>query len=56
MLTTLLIKKYQLLISDTIEHFNAFILFQQIHMEHTFYKLLIAKATRQNQKLEIKEL
>ena len=56
MLTTLLIKKYQLLISETTEHFNAFILFQQIHMEHTIYELLIAIATRQNQKLERKEL
>ena len=56
MLTTLLIKNYQLLISETTEHCNAFILFQQIHMEHTIYKLLIAIATRQNQKLERKEL
>ena len=57
MLTTLLIKKYQILISETTEHFNAFILFQQIHMHfNTIYELLIAVAIRQNQKLERKEL
>ena len=57
MLTTLLIKKYQLIITEITEHFTTFILFQQIHMHfNTIYELLIAIATRQNQKLERNEL